>query len=1143
MNADSPISLPPRMTSALEDYRQRVWFIKIAEGILAGVFGLVISYLLVLSLDRLIDTPASFRIAILLVGSVGMLILFPLKCHNWVWGHRRLDQVARLLRHRFPRFGDHLLGIIELAQSDAHDGKSPVLIQAAINQVDHELEDRDLTDAVPNPKHRRWAWAAGVPLALAIALMLIIPAAGTNAFVRWLMPWKDVERYTFAQLGGELGPRVVPYAESFEVTASLRADSPWRPESGEARYGKQAPITSHLDGDTYRFSIPPQTTDGKLALRVGDARRAIPIEPKTRPALEELSAQIQLPEYLQRDEPLVEDARSGTVTPVKGSTVVFKARATRHLAAATLDIYSKVGGRTIPGTFGQFVDGSKIMTRGVIAETTSEYLLSWRDHFGLEPREAQPLRIEPRDDEAPNVNFGNAKNNQIILADQTFAFEIHASDDFGVKHIGLEWRGISDPLHNPEPSTGEKIVAAGAPDKATTTVSATFSAERESVRPQSLRLRAFAEDYLPGRTRAYSPDLVVHVLSSAEHFKWLTDQLAKWADASKEVYEKELQLNETNKELMALPPEALEEPGKKKEIQNQAAAEKANAAKLEALIQAGKELVKEAAKNEEFEAGQLESLAEMLKQLEEIAGEQMPSVAELLAQAAEAPPGKPTKPSEESPLPGEPGKAKPPEKPDEQEPEDPITAPPGGNDLGLEKAEKYGPDDITPEGLDKDPNDPNTPGGGVNVDRSEHAEGKPGYLPANPTPHVLDHESGFNESEKAGDAPQVKGGLGIPATVLKGSGNEPDENAPPEATTAELVLQAVTEQQELLDAFAKLAGEMNELLMSFENSTFVKRLKAASRRQIDLAVELNDLDGFGIDANEAANDTVRETLATQQVAESETLFTILEDMTAYADRKPSPNYTRVLDEMQTDNTITQIRQISSTIRANEVGQSTIEAEYWADTLDRYAEQLVDPLPPHEGPPPSGLIEKPNLTPEIVLEVIRLINQEIELREETRELHQTVAALSEKEYEDRGDELGQTQAELAEKALTIVEQIKELPDADHPHIQGQAKKVADAEVVMNEVTEKLAQPETGPPTIAAISEVIEILLETGRLPNAPMVVKAPPSSFPALALIGHDGAIASIDNRAPNQATGKAGRKLPEEYRQGLDAYLNALEGR
>ena len=45
----------------------------------------------------------------------------------------------------------------------------------------------------------------------------------------------------------------------------------------------------------------------------------------------------------------------------------------------------------------------------------------------------------------------------------------------------------------------------------------------------------------------------------------------------------------------------------------------------------------EATKNEEFEPDQLKLWVEILKKLEEIAGERMPSIAALLAQAADAP--------------------------------------------------------------------------------------------------------------------------------------------------------------------------------------------------------------------------------------------------------------------------------------------------------------------------------------------------------------------------------------------------------------------------------------------------------------------------------------------------------------------------
>jgi hypothetical protein len=127
------LNLPDSTRERLEQFRQRVRLIKIAEGIMAGLFGLVLSYLAVFIIDRFIDTSALFRTSLLLSGSVGLAVLFPLKCHRWVWGTRSMEQVARLLKHRFPALGDQLLGIVELAHSDKDLGSSTRLAQAAID--------------------------------------------------------------------------------------------------------------------------------------------------------------------------------------------------------------------------------------------------------------------------------------------------------------------------------------------------------------------------------------------------------------------------------------------------------------------------------------------------------------------------------------------------------------------------------------------------------------------------------------------------------------------------------------------------------------------------------------------------------------------------------------------------------------------------------------------------------------------------------------------------------------------------------------------------------------------------------------------------------------------------------------------------
>ena len=95
-----------------------------------------------------------------------------------------------------------------------------------------------------------------------------------------------------------------------------------------------------------------------------------------------------------------------------------------------------------------------------------------------------------------------------------------------------------------------------------------------------------------------------------------------------------------------------------------------------------------------------------------------------------------------------------------------------------------------------------------------------------------------------------------------------------------------------------------------------------------------------------------ERLAEQEVTESETASTLLQDMVAYADRQPSENLSRVLAEMQDAVVSNQMQDMAEAIEENFIGESTIEAEFWADTLDRWAEQLVDPLP-EGGPPRRG----------------------------------------------------------------------------------------------------------------------------------------------------------------------------------------------
>ncbi len=224
----------------------------------------------------------------------------------------------------------------------------------------------------------------------------------------------------------------------------------------------------------------------------------------------------------------------------------------------------------------------------------------------------------------------------MILDTELLSFKVRAQDDYGIKRIGMEWQGSDDPVVK-TPAQGERILAGGGHDKESLEISGTFSAKSLGIEPQPVNVRLFAEDYFPGRPRVYTPPYLFYVLNAEQHAIWVTEQLSKWHRQALEVRDREMQLHETNKQLRGLPAEELDRPETRRRIENQAVGERANGRRLSGLVVSGEDLIRQAMRNPEFGIGHLEKWAEMLQILKDIAGNRMPSVADLLKQAATAP--------------------------------------------------------------------------------------------------------------------------------------------------------------------------------------------------------------------------------------------------------------------------------------------------------------------------------------------------------------------------------------------------------------------------------------------------------------------------------------------------------------------------
>ena len=196
-------------------------------------------------LDRVWDTPAGVRLGIFAV-AIAACTLIPLALHRWIWRQRRLEQLARLLGRAHPSIGDQLLGIIELVNSESEQARSLALCQAAVHHVAEQARARDFNNAVPSPKHRRRAIMACGVLAVGVGLLALYPAAATNAWARFLFPWRETPRYTFAQVENLPDPMIVAHGEPFSLPVKLTEQTESRPAQAEARVGEQPAVVAKL---------------------------------------------------------------------------------------------------------------------------------------------------------------------------------------------------------------------------------------------------------------------------------------------------------------------------------------------------------------------------------------------------------------------------------------------------------------------------------------------------------------------------------------------------------------------------------------------------------------------------------------------------------------------------------------------------------------------------------------------------------------------------------------------------------------------------------------------------------------------------------------------------------------------------------
>ena len=181
--------------------------------------------------------------------------------------------------------------------------------------------------------------------------------------------------------------------------------------------------------------------------------------------------------------------------------------------------------------------------------------------------------------------------------------------------------------------------------------------------------------------------------------------------------------------------------------------------------------------------------------------------------------------------------------------------------------------------------------------------------------------------------------------------------------------------------------------------------------------------------------------------------------------------------------------------------------------------------------------------------MRILEGEIDLRDETRGVEQSRMAAQPDEYVRRASGLSNVQDDLHSRLKNVVVDIQTLPDGAE-NFAMELKTIESAVAVMDETTQILSRPETGAEAVAAETEVIELLLQAKRAnPKSGGGAGSSPggggtgdTDQPALALYGAGGDLqANVEHRGVQQSTGSSASELPAEFRDGLDAFFNAVE--
>jgi hypothetical protein len=633
---DSQISveLPESLRQQFARLEARLWRVETLGAICLASSALLVSFLALFISDRFWETPTWLRVALSGAGGVALVWLLFGWLKQWVFQRRDDRALAVLVQQQHRRLGDRLLGIVELAdERQRPEHFSPALYRAAIDQVANEAINIDFTSAVrPRPVR---AAALGLLALAALTLLpaLLFPGAAWNALERWIAPISAIQRLTLVSLDGLPRELIVPQGEPFELGFAARYRSFWHPHLAMGQVERQPRLLALGHGQRLELRVPGQTREGKLRIRLGDARAEVALHPVYRPSLKELTASIELPAYLQYPATRV-SAESGGLDVLEGSRVSFQGRASHPLDSAQLQLTEQDPVKAV-------VREDAFSTDPLVLDAVAEVGFIWRDRFGLTNSTPWRLQVRSEKDQAPIPEIADLQRDSAILQSEVLDLHAVGRDDFGVKEVGVNWQLVSDAESTNRAST-HYVFPASTPHEKKLEDVFHFSPGLLKVPPDStVELQAWATDFLPGRAPSQSPVYRLHVLGNESHAELVRQNLESLLSHLEEVTRLEEKLAATTRSLKDLPKEKAAANETTDKIAGAKQDQTQNAANLDELAKEGKQTLREAFRNPTFSEETLRDWTKTLQSMQQLSEDAMAQAAKSLQSAQQNPPSRP----------------------------------------------------------------------------------------------------------------------------------------------------------------------------------------------------------------------------------------------------------------------------------------------------------------------------------------------------------------------------------------------------------------------------------------------------------------------------------------------------------------------